>query len=80
MNESPNEPTGEGLKQAVSRKASFGATLKAVLSAFIGLRRGADHRSDMGKLNPLHVVIVGVLAAIAFVVTLIVIVKLVVAS
>ncbi len=75
-----SEESGNGLKQAVARKASFASTLKAVLSAFFGIRRGSDHASDMGKLNPLHVVIVGVLAAAGFVVTLIFIVKAVVAS
>lgn len=59
----------------VERKPDFVMTLKAVLWAFIGIRRSKDHNSDMVKLNPVHVVIVGICAAAGLVVTLILVVK-----
>lgn len=70
----------DGLKQAVGRKTGFVTTLKAVLWSFFGVRRGQDHDSDMSRLNPLHVVLVGVLVAAGFVFTLIMVVKLVVGT
>lgn len=69
------------LKQTVEDKehcAGFLTTLRAVLWSFFGVRRGKDHHNDMARLNPLHVVVVGVLAAAGFVFTLIMVVKLVV--
>ena len=54
-------------------------TLGAVLWSFFGVRRSDKHTKDMETLNPIHVIIVGILAAAAFVLTLIVVVKTVVA-
>ncbi len=71
------------IKEAASRKASsatFLQTLSAVLWSFFGVRKGKSHSEDMQKLNPVHVIIVGLLAAAAFVVGLLVIVNLVVGS
>jgi hypothetical protein len=58
-----------------ARKMNFLQTVSAVLWSFFGVRRGKDHDKDMAQLNPVHVVITGVIAAIGFVVTLIVLVK-----
>ncbi|KAF3999761.1 DUF2970 domain-containing protein [Glaciimonas immobilis] len=68
------------LKKASRRKMSFGATVKAVLWGFFGVRKKKDYESDAAGLNPIHVVIAGVIGAIIFIVILITIVKLVVAS
>ena len=57
------------------RKLNFLQTVSAVLWSFFGVRRGKDHDKDMAQLNPVHVIITGVIAAIVFVVTLIVLVK-----
>lgn len=73
----------EDIKEAVSRKASkatFLQTLSAVLWSFFGVRKGANHSEDMEKLNPVHVIIVGLLAAVAFVLGLLTLVKFVVGS
>jgi hypothetical protein len=73
----------EDIKEAASRKASkatFLQTLSAVLWSFFGVRRGANHSEDMQKLNPVHVIIVGVLAAAAFVLGLLALVNFVVSS
>lgn len=68
------------LKDAVKRKMSFAQTMRAVLWSFIGLRKGAEHERDMAKLNPVHVVIAGVIAAAVFIAILITIVRVVVSS
>ncbi|AOY91880.1 hypothetical protein BKK79_08790 [Cupriavidus sp. USMAA2-4] len=66
------------LKDAVKRKMSFWQTLRAVFWSFIGLRKGAEHERDMARLNPLHVIIAGLLGAALFIAALIVIVRMVV--
>jgi hypothetical protein len=59
-------------------KASFGATLKAVFWSFFGVRKRSDYEKDAQQLNPVHVIIAGLIGALIFVVTLILIVKSVV--
>ncbi len=66
------------LKEATKRRASFAQTMKAVFWSFFGVRKGRDHDQDMAQLNPVHVIIAGVLAAVLFVVTLLLIVRAVV--
>ena len=60
-----------------ARKAHFGQTFRAVAWSFLGIRRSADHEQDVKKLNPIHVVIAGVLGAAIFVVFLVVLVHVV---
>lgn len=64
--------------QASRRDARFFQTVKAVLWAFFGVRKGKDQEHDAAHLNPVHVVIAAVGAAALFVVTLILIVRQVV--
>lgn len=68
----------DDLKKASRRKASFGATVKAVFWSFFGVRRKSDYEQDAQQLNPLHVIIAGLIGAVIFVVTLLMIVKAVV--
>jgi hypothetical protein len=68
------------LKDASQRKASFAATMKAVFWSFFGVRKRSDYESDAAKLNPLHVVIAGIIGAAIFVTVLVLIVKMVVGS
>ena len=70
----------DDLKQATKRKASFLATMKAVLWSFFGVRKKSDYEKDVAQLNPLHVVIAGVIAAGVFIAVLLIIVKNVVAK
>lgn len=70
----------DDLKQAAQRKASFGATMKAVLWSFFGVRRKKDYEADAARLNPIHVVIAGVIGAAIFVAVLVAVVRLVVAN
>jgi hypothetical protein len=68
------------LKDAVARKGSFGQTMKAVAWSFFGVRRSAEYERDVSRLNPVHVIIAGVLGAVLFVVALLVLVNWVIGS
>ena len=52
------------------RKGSLGATVKAVLWGFLGVRRRQDFQDDIARLNPIHLLVVGVVLAFLFVATL----------
>lgn len=54
---------------------SFWAPVKAVLWAFLGIRRNADHRDDAAQLKPVSVVVAAVLCTAIFVVGLLLIVR-----
>ena len=56
-------------------KASFLDTVKTVLWGAIGIRRRSSH--DEAKINPVHVVILGVIFAVLFVLTLVTVVRVV---
>lgn len=60
-------------------KSSFLQTLKAVAWGMLGIRKGAGYQED-ARLNPVHLVIAGVLAGVIFVVILVTIVRWVVAG
>jgi hypothetical protein len=70
----------EGLKDAARRKGSFWRTLKAVAWSFFGVRKGSEYEKDVGQLNPLHVIVAGLIAAAVFVAGLVLLVKWVVGS
>lgn len=50
-------------------------TVKAVLWGFLGVRRRSDFQDDVAKLNPLHLMVVGVVMALLFVFGLILLVN-----
>ncbi len=64
-------------QRTLARKASFVQTIKAVGASFFGVRGSRDHQSDVSNLNPVHVIIAGVLMAAVFVLTLLFIVRMV---
>jgi len=68
------------LKRAVARRGSFVRTFKAVAWSFFGVSKGAEYEKDVMQLNPVHVIIAGVIAAALFVGGLVVLVKWVVGS
>jgi hypothetical protein len=72
-------PSG-GLKEAASRPASLLQTFRAVAWSFFGIRRSADHAQDMQKLNPVHVIVAGVVSAALFVLLLVLLVRWVIGS
>jgi hypothetical protein len=59
-------------------KATFGQTMIAVFWSFFGVRKKSDYERDAATLNPVHVVIAGVIGAALFVLILILIVRSVV--
>ena len=63
------------LRPAIQRKASFVDTLRAVAAAFFGVRGRGAHDRDLSRLNPVHLIIAGVLLAAVFVLTLVLIVR-----
>jgi hypothetical protein len=67
-------------EQKAPRKSSFGATVKAVLWAFLGIRKKRDYEKDAAQLNPVHVIIAGIIGALIFIAVLVTIVKIVVAQ
>jgi hypothetical protein len=65
---------------APPNRPSLLRTVKAVLSSFIGIRKGSELQEDMGKLNPFHVIGVAIVAVALFVGALVVLVNWVVAK
>ncbi len=70
----------EDLKQLAQRKLNFFQTLKAIAWAMFGVRKGSGYQEDMAKLNPVHLVIAGLLFGVIFVTSLVTIVGWVVSS
>ena len=70
----------DGLRQAAERKGSFLGTMQAVAWSFFGVRRRAGLEKDVQQLNPLHVIVAGVIAAALFVGVLVVLVQWIVGS
>ena len=70
----------EDLKQLAHRKLNFFQTLKAIAWAMFGVRKGTGYQEDIEKLNPVHLVIAGLLFGVLFVVSLVTIVGLVLSS
>lgn len=68
------------LKEASRRRMSFVATVKAVMWSFFGVRKKSAYEEDTQNLNPVHVIIAGIIAAVLFVVALLMLVKMVVAK
>ncbi len=68
------------LKQAAARKASFGATMKAVCWSFLGIRKRSDYEKDSASLNPVHVILAGLIGAAIFIGVLVLVVRAAVAQ
>ncbi|RYH30701.1 MAG: DUF2970 domain-containing protein [Alcaligenaceae bacterium] len=61
--------------KAHERKGSLPRTIKAVAWSLIGLRKGSEYQQDVEKLNPLHIVVVGLVAVFLLVLGLIALVN-----
>mgnify|MGYP001764664439 CR=1 FL=1 len=70
----------DGLKQAVQRKGSFVQTIRAVAWSFFGVRKSRDYEQDVAQLNPVHVIVAGVLGAVVFIGVLVLVVNWIIAS
>lgn len=53
------------------RKGSLGRTVRAVAWSLIGLRKGSEYEQDVQRLNPLHIIAVGLAAVFLLVLGLI---------
>jgi len=78
--EMPHDPATHGLRAAVSRRASPLRTLKAVAWSFFGVRKSSEHERDVEQLNPLHVIVAGIVAAAVFVGALVALVSWIISS
>jgi hypothetical protein len=68
------------LKKASERKASFGATMKAVFWSFFGIRKRSDYEKDSASLNPIHVIIAALIGVLLFIGVLVTLVRIAVAK
>ncbi len=61
----------EEIRKLASRKLNFWQTLNAVAWGAFGVRKGRGYDQDISTLNPVHLIIYGLLATLLFVVGLI---------
>jgi hypothetical protein len=72
-------PESEPDPQAAERKpATLLQIASAVFWSFFGVRKGRHMLQDMESIKPLHVVIVGLVAGLVFVLTLVAIVTVII--
>jgi Protein of unknown function (DUF2970) len=62
------------------REATLREVVGTVFSSFLGIRKGAAMRKDAVTVKPHKVILVGIALAAVFVVTLIVVVRLIISS
>lgn len=67
---SPQPPSKAGTAQAV----------KAVFWSFLGIRRRRDYEDDAAKLTPVQVVVTGLVMGLLFVLSVLLVVRLVLAT
>ncbi len=74
------KPPAHDAARVTARKGSLRNTALAVAWSFLGIRRRADYARDTAQLNPIHVVVAGIVGAAVFVLVLVLLVRWVVAS
>jgi len=62
------------------RKAGPLQVAKAVFWSFLGIRRRAEHEADLRRLTPVQVIVAGLIGAVLFIATLVVVVRLVISQ
>ena len=60
-----------------SGSPTLGRTLRAVAASFFGVRGSRAHQDDLRHLKPVHVIVAGIAMAAVFVVSLILVVRMV---
>ena len=68
------------LKSDAQRPATLLQTMRTVAWSFLGIRRSSGHAQDVRRLNPVHVVVGGLVGAAVFVAAIVVLVRWVVSS
>jgi hypothetical protein len=74
------DPRGGAGAGVMARKGSLGQMARAVAWSFFGVRRRADLEHDVQKLNPVHLVVAGLIGGALFVALLVIVVSWVVGS
>jgi hypothetical protein len=59
---------------------SFWRSIKMVAWSFLGIRKNSESQEDTARVNPFHIIVVGIAGAILLVVSLIVLVNWIVAK
>jgi hypothetical protein len=77
---SARPPEEQAPERVTARKGSLRQTMLAVVWSFLGIRRRADYARDVAQLNPVHVVVAGIVGAALFVVALVLLVRWIVTS
>ena len=62
------------------KPGTFLQSMRAVAWSFFGIRRRSGYEDDVQRLNPVHVVIAGIVGAVIFILTLVLLVRWVVGS
>jgi hypothetical protein len=62
----------------MKKKSSFWQSMKAVMWGFLGVRKQSGLQDDVTSLSFVHIIIAGVVGALIFMATLLLIVKVVV--
>jgi len=65
------QPERQMEEPGIQRKLNFFQTLRAVLWAMFGVRRGSGWKEDVSKLNPVYVILIGIMFGIVFVTSLV---------
>jgi hypothetical protein len=62
------------------RRAGFAATMRAVFWSFFGVRKRKHYEQDAANLNPVYVIVGGLIGALVFIGILLLVVRIVVAK
>ena len=65
------------MAQETRPRASFADVAKAVFWSFFGVRKKQDYERDSARISPVQVIVAGLIGAVLFVLTLLMVVKLV---
>lgn len=76
MNPQAHPPSGS----SPASKGTLGQTMRAVAWSFFGVRRSRDLERDVQRLNPVHVIIAGIVGAAVFIAALVLLAQWVVGS
>ncbi|PXW95765.1 hypothetical protein C7444_10823 [Sphaerotilus hippei] len=76
----PPPSAAEDLRNATRRKGSFLHTVQAVAWSFLGIRKGSGYEQDVSRLNPVHVILAGLIGAALFVGALVLLVSWIASS
>lgn len=72
--------SGPETTPGAASRGSFWRGVKMVAWSFFGIRKGSESQEDMARVNPFHIIAVGIGVAVIFVIGLIVLVNWVVAK